>query len=83
MIRSFSLNPAKGYSALRAKVFEVEEHVREADATNAAIIPEEARTVVLMKSLSEELPTHVRIWCISNIFFIPRTWFVKDTVFGW
>ena len=48
MMSSLSVQPARGYGDLRNKIYEVEGHIREANAMKGVTAPDEARKVALM-----------------------------------
>ena len=57
---SLSVSLATGYHHLRPEIYEVEEHIREADPLNGERVPEDAEKVALMYILFEDLWLHVR-----------------------
>lgn len=60
MVSPLSVHAAKGYEDLRSKIYEVEEHIREAHSLKNGSVADEIKKVTLMKILFEELRLHVR-----------------------
>ena len=60
MMSSLSVTPARGYADLRSNIYEVEEHIREADSLKGEKVPDEIKNVALMKIMFEDLRLYVR-----------------------
>lgn len=60
MVYSLSVTPARGYIDFRSKIYEVDDHMREANAMKGATIPEEVQKVAPLKIAFEDLGIRVR-----------------------
>ena len=66
MVSSLPVTPAKGYEDFRPTMYEIEGHLREADAMSGEKVPDEMKNVAPMQVLFEELRLHARRQGLHN-----------------